>query len=151
MIERLKLYFDACCSTRLPVDLLAFYRADYPNLEMRHLFQDALPNTADPDWIGRLRGHDWIVVSCDRGRDRKTFPLPLACRMAQITHILFSPTLAHKGPTAQKNALVAVWEFLFALDRYPPGTQLRLGESGRSRDGGVRYNLLPHLPLPEAP
>ncbi len=141
MIQRLKLYFDACCSTRLPVDVLAFYAANYPGLETRHLFQDARPDTADPAWLQRIHQDGWIVVTCDRGRDRKTFPLPLACAALGITHIAFSPTLLNKGFTAQKNALAAVWESLFHLDQYPPGTQVRLGENGTARDGTTRYSL----------
>jgi hypothetical protein len=150
VIEPLKLYFDACCSTRLAVDLLAFYSPDYPTLQTRHLFQDERPDTADPAWIEKLKGKGWIIVSCDRGRDRKTFPLPLACAQAKITHVLFSPTIQNKGPTAQKNALAAVWPSLFRLDEYPPGTQMRLGENGRTRAGVIRYSIAPYLPRPKS-
>ena len=141
MIDRLKLYFDVCCSTRLPTELLAFYGPHYPLLETRHLLQDHKGDCGDSDWLRPIREDGWVPVTCDRGRDKKKERLPLICKEWKITHIAFSSTLLNKGPTAQKNAIGAVWEELFHLDQYPAGSQMRLGEAGTSKSGAIRYAL----------
>ena len=141
MIQPLKLYFDNCCSDRLPVELRLIYSPAHPTLETRHLKQDELPSTADRDWLGKIQRQGWVVITCDRGQDRKTYPLPLACKELGITHVAFSPKLLTKGFQAQKHALMAVWDELFLLDRYPAGTQVRLGEDGVTKDGEIRYAL----------
>lgn len=141
MIRPLRLYFDACCSKKLPPELLEFYRIDYPDLETAHLLDHYACDTEDSKWLDRFQSGGWIVITCDRGRDKKKERLPLICRSRGITHIAFTATLLKKGPTAQKTALVAVWSEILHLDKYPPGTQVVLGESGTTKDGAVRYKL----------
>jgi hypothetical protein len=148
LIERLKLYFDVCCSKRLPPELLEFYGPHYPGLETRHLLQDYRNNSPDSEWLSPLKAGDWIVISCDRGCDGSKEQLPRICLAWQITHVLFTATLLHKGPAAQKNALAAVWEELFLLDTHPRGSRFSLGENGRTRDGAVRYSLRYKSPPP---
>ncbi len=123
------------------MELLAFYQPNYPTLETRHLLDGYGTSAADPEWLEPLRDKGWVAVTCDRGRDRKKERLPLICKSWGITHVAFTATLLNKGPTAQKNALAAVWKDLFHLDQYPPGTQVVLGEAGHSKTGATRYAL----------
>jgi hypothetical protein len=145
VIQPLKLYSDVCCSKRLPLDLLALYKPQYPDLEARHLLEGHKTDAADSDWLAPLRDKGWIVITCDHGKDKKKERLPLICRAWKITHIALSPTLLRKGPTHQKNAIVSVWEEIFDLDKYPAGTQVVLGENGTARSGATRFALRPKL------
>jgi hypothetical protein len=141
LTERLKLYFDVCCSKRLPPDLLEFYGPHYPGLETRHLLQDFRTDSHDSEWLLPLKDGDWVVFSCDRGCDGHKERLPLICREWKITHVLFTSTLLMKGPTAQKNAIGSMWENIISLPGHPRGTEFILGENGRTKDGAVRYSL----------
>jgi hypothetical protein len=141
VIEPLKLYFDACCSKTLPPELLAFFRPNYPTLQTAHVLDHHKQDTGDSDWLSPLRDKSWIPITSDRGEDRKKERLPVICMAWGITHVVITATLIRKGPTAQKQAIVAVWSELFHLDRYVPGTQVVLGEAGASKTGRTRYAL----------
>jgi len=145
VIAKLKLYFDVCCSKKLPRELLEFYKTDYPGLETRHHSEDWDANTADPVWLDALKAEGWMPITCDQGKDKKTESLPLICKNKQLTHIVFSSTLLRKGATAQKNAIIHVWEQIFFLDKYPPGTQVKLGEKGGKEGAPPKYVLIPKL------
>ena len=147
MIARLKLYFDNCCSRRLPGEILAEKALECPGLEVRHLTEDHIPSSEAPDWIPKIKAGAWVIVTCDRGRDRKTQPLPQICAQEGVTNVVFSSTLLHKGPLAQKSALLAVWnDLLWMLPESPRGTQIRLGESGTTNSGVTRYKCRPVPP-----
>ncbi len=141
MIEPLKLYFDACCSKQLPPELLAFFGPDYPTFQAAHVLDHHGQQTDDSDWLSPLREQSWLPVTSDHGENRKKERLPLICQAWGIRHIVMTATLIRKGPTVQKRAIVAVWDGIFQLDRYPPGTQVMLGEAGISKTGVVRYAL----------
>jgi len=128
----LKLLFDECCSKRLPKELREFYRIDHPDIILRHLMEDWDAGTPDPDWLAPLReDRSWIVVTKDSGTHSPDHKLPLICREWGITHVAFTGGIIRCGYTEQKQALTAVWRWLFQLHRLPPGTQVKLGQIQR--------------------
>lgn len=141
MSGRLRLFFDECCSVRLAREIGAFYRNDYPQLEIMHLFEKWPAGTADPQWLEYIRENpDWVIITKDAGAKSTHNKLPMICREWGITHVVFTSGLIQKGFLAQKNALVGVWEQLFYLKHLPPGTQVKLGES-RKRGQIDGYDL----------
>jgi hypothetical protein len=135
MSAGLKLFFDECCSPRLPRELRDFYQRDYPALQIRHLMDDWTAGTPDSQWLEALRQDpSWIVITKDAGKNSAQEKLPLICREWGITHIVFTSRIISKGFVTQKNAVAGVWEQLFQLHRLPPGTQVKLGETNQKGD-----------------
>lgn len=132
MSAPLRLLFDECCSKRLPRELREFYRIDHPDMELKHLMDDWISGTPDPDWLAPLRrDRTWIVITKDAGVNSPDHKLPLICRVWGITHVAFTGGIIRAGYTVQKQALTAVWPQLFQLHRLPPGTQAKLGQAQR--------------------
>ena len=132
MSAGLKLFFDECCSPRLPRELRDFYQRDYPGLQIRHLMEDWTAGTPDSQWLDALRQDpSWIVITKDAGKNSAQEKLPLICREWGITHIVFTAGIISKGFVTQKNAIAGVWEQLFQLHCLPPGSQVKLGESSQ--------------------
>jgi hypothetical protein len=123
----MRLYFDECCSRRLPKELKEFYAADYPDLETCHVLDFYDAGTGDSHWLKPLQENKlWIVITKDHGRNAKKEKLPVVCKQFGITHIAMSPTIINAGYSVHKNALVSVWEQLSELYKLPPGTQVKL-------------------------
>jgi hypothetical protein len=129
----LKLYFDACCSKSIPIELKVFFKDEFPDLETKHVLDRYPQSTDDSVWLADLReDRSWIVVTCDRGCDKSKERLPVICREWNITHILFTPALLKMGKLAQKQALVTVWRDIVRLHELRAGTLLKLGCHQRS-------------------
>ena len=124
----MRLYFDECCSRRLPRELKEFYTTDYPDLETCHVLDFYSPSTGDSTWLKPLEENkSWIVITSDMGRDARKEKLPVICKELGITHVAMTSALIRAGYTVQKTALVTVWPQLMQLHRLPPGTQVKLG------------------------
>ena len=124
----MRLYFDECCSRRLPRELKEFFTVDYPDLITCHVLDFYNAGTGDSTWLKPLQeDRRWIVITGDLGRDTKKEKLPLVCMELGITHVAIAGSLNKGGYTKQKSALVAVWAQLLELSRLPPGTQVKLG------------------------
>jgi len=71
-MQPLKLFFDECCSKRLPGKIIELYKEDYPDIQIKHLTELVEKGTDDPDWLLILeQDKDWIVITTDRGKDPK--------------------------------------------------------------------------------
>jgi predicted nuclease of predicted toxin-antitoxin system len=120
----MKLYFDECCSPRLPRVL----KEAFSGLETCHVLDFYDRGTAESKWLQPL--HDdrsWIVITNDRSRNPKKEKFHLVCAALGITHVVLTPTLINAGYDEQKAALLAVFDQLTTLHNLPPGTRVRLG------------------------
>jgi hypothetical protein len=87
--------------------LLAFYR---PAPEVMHLIDfEGREGSDDRQWIPKLSEGGWIVVSGDMGRKKRDARLPAICRIAGITHFLFSGTLHNSKQFEKARAIIALW------------------------------------------
>jgi hypothetical protein len=90
----MQLYFDECCSRRLPGDLKTFFAADYPDLTTAHVLDYYQPGALDSAWLEPLKtDKKWIVITQDLGRDPKKEKLPIICKQLGITHVGFAPII----------------------------------------------------------
>jgi hypothetical protein len=97
-------------------------------LATKHISEFCGTGKDDEDWIPLLeREKDWIVLTCDRGRDAKKAKLPLICARLGITHISMTPTLVHAGYKAHKQALLCMWPEILKTQHLPKGTKVSLG------------------------
>jgi hypothetical protein len=136
--QRLRLFLDECCSSRLVDDLKEFFALDYPDTEIIHLSKSFPRGTDDSVWLSKI-DPEWIVVTQDKGRAARN-KLPLICQAMSITHVVFTAAVITSGYSVQKAALAACWEQLFLLRNLPGGTCVKLGLENKS--SGVRlYHL----------
>jgi len=136
--QRLRLFLDECCSSRLVDDLKEFFAIDYPDTEIMHLTKSFPRGTDDSVWLSKI-DPDWIVVTQDKGRAASN-KLPMICQEKSITHVVFTAAVITSGYSGQKAALAACWEQLFLLRKLPGGTCVKLGVD--NKNSGVRlYHL----------
>jgi hypothetical protein len=128
MLHPIKLFFDECCSPKLPRKLVEVYEEDYPLIATRHLTDIFKKGIDDQDWLSVLKNEpDWIVVTADRGKDSKKPKLPLICSKLGITHISMTPDLKNAGYSAHKQALLSTWPQIAMIPLIPRGTRVSLG------------------------
>lgn len=124
----LKLFFDECCSPRLPRKLVEIYIEDYPGIQTQHLTDLFKGGTDDADWLKTLeQDKDWVVITADRGRDSKRPKLPIVCSALGITHISMTPALQEAGYSEHKQAMLCVWPQIVKVPFIPKGTKVSLG------------------------
>lgn len=124
----MKLYFDECCSTRLPRELKEYYLSDCADLETCHVLDFYDRSTAESTWLQPLQDdRAWIVITNDHGKNSKKEKFQIVCKTLGITHAVMTAGLINAGYAEQKKALMAVWDDLLKLHTLPPGTGVRLG------------------------
>ena len=127
-MQPIKLFFDECCSPRLPRKIIEVYEEDYPGITTKHLTDIFKAGTGDPDWIPILeKDKDWIVITADRGRDSKKPKLPLICATLGITYLSMTPAMQEAGYSAHKQALLTVWPNIVKARFIPKGTKISFG------------------------
>jgi hypothetical protein len=127
-MQPIKLFFDECCSPRLPPKIKEVYSEDYPGTETKHLTEIFKAGEDDPQWLAILEQQkDWIVITADRGQDSKRPKLPLICDKLKITHISMTPALVQEGYSAHKQALLSLWPDIAKIQLLPKGTRVSLG------------------------
>jgi PIN like domain len=115
--EPLRLYFDECLSIKLARELAGWQSEDFPPVETRHLFDDFLSGAPDIDWIPQLaRGNHlpWIVISKDRGMDRRAPQLPRICHEHGVPYLIFTSALACSSKAHHAQAIKWVIPRLYA-------------------------------------
>jgi hypothetical protein len=123
-----KLFFDECCSPKLPGNIVEAYKDDFPDVQTKHLTEFFKAGTDDSKWVAILeKEKDWIVITADRGKESKKPKLPLICYQQGITHLSMTPALAHDGYSAHKHALFAVWLQIVRVPLIPKGTKISFG------------------------
>jgi len=101
--------------------LLAFYR---PAPKVMHLIDfEGQEGTDDRKWIPKLSEGGWVVISSDMGRKKRDARLPAICRMAGITHFLFSGTLHNSVQFEKARAIIALWPRIVEGARGPRGAR----------------------------
>lgn len=124
----LKLFFDECCSKRIPLKLLDVFKEDYPEFQTKHLCEYTSSGTSDSVWLPQLAQEgDWIVITSDKGRDTKKPQLPIYCRDLKITHVIFTSKILTAGLIAHKQAFYCLWPQIVKIPLLPKGTRINLG------------------------
>jgi hypothetical protein len=123
----MRLFFDECCSPRLPRDLKEFFEIDYPDLQVAHLRDWYNPGNPDSTWLENLKQDgDWIVVTQDSGKQSNKDKLPVICRELGITNLAFGPIVINGGYSLQKRAIVTLWPLIIRLPELQKGSHVRL-------------------------
>lgn len=137
----MKLYFDECCSRKLPKEIKDHFSADHADLETSHVLDFYDRATAESTWLQPLNeDRAWIVITNDHGRNSKKEKFHTVCKTLGITYVVLTPALINAGYAEHCNALVAVWPDLLMLHTLPPGTRVSLGFDD-SKDGVRTYAL----------
>ncbi len=103
--------------------LCLFWRED---VRLMHLLDFTQQEGAkDEQWVPRLAGSDWIVVSSDKGA-RGSSKLPRICWEHRITHVLFKGQMVHQQQFEKGRALLVVWNDLLLASTRPNGPRFRI-------------------------
>ena len=142
MSQPLRLLFDECCSKKLAAALKRPPTPDHPGIETRHLLEYFDRGSPDQDWLAMVeREQGWVVVSKDHGRKGGGGSLPRVCEARNITHLLFTPSLAGRKTEVHLQAMLAVIAQLPDLRKLPPGTRVKLGRHHDDHGEDARYTL----------
>jgi len=122
----LRIIFDATFGEGWVDALKSFYRTHKePRPRLLHLYDIFDRDVKDDEWIPRIIGQDWLIVTADKGRKKPR--LPKLCREHQRTHILFSPTLLNKVNQFQKaRAIVVLWPQIERTLDESPGSRFQI-------------------------
>ena len=98
---------------------------------VKHVLDFQGQGETDDKWVPRLAAEDWIVISCDRGKQFGGPKLPALCQHFKVTHVLVSGTLHGKKQFEKARAVITVWPELVKLTTAVKGTRfsLRMGPS----------------------
>src|ERR1700722_11324844 len=109
MSQPVKLLLDECLGRPIVVAMNEWLSWGNPKPTIHHLTNYFIPGSEDPDWIPKIKGQDWIVISQDKGKNGKN-KLPQICAEYGITHIILSPSVGQLKQSEKANAIIAVWE-----------------------------------------
>jgi len=144
----IKLFFDECCSPKLPGNIIEAYKEDFPGIKTKHLTEFFKAGTGDPEWIAILeKEKDWLVITADRGKETRKPKLPLICCQLGVTHLSMTPALSHDGYSAHKHAIFSVWPQIVRIPLIPKGTRVSFGY--RMTNRGLTRS--PHLSIDQIP
>lgn len=129
MSAQLKFLFDENFGGPLVKAMGAFLLAYHEPVEVKHVLDFQGEGETDDKWVPRLAVEDWIVVSCDRGKQFGGPKLPALCQHFKVTHVLVSGTLHRKKQFEKARAVITVWPELVKLPAALRGTRysLRMG------------------------
>lgn len=128
MNQPAKLFFDACLSKKLPRLVLSVFGEDCENLQIKHLSDFFQQPDDDCDWLPLLeQDKEWVVITADRGKDRKKEQLPVLCSRLGISHISMTPAFHRAGYLAHKHAMLSLFPQIVCVQRLPKGTRVSLG------------------------
>lgn len=136
MSGRLRFLFDACIGRVTIERISSFLKVHELGIEFAHLSDFEKDGTLDDDWVPRLAGHDWIVISSDRGRTpSRGSKLPLVCKKYGVTHVLLSAAVHQLSGVDKSRAIISVWHQLTRLREFPRGSEhvLQMTVSGGFR------------------
>jgi len=150
------LLFDECIGRPAVRQLAVFIKelnAD-PIPEIRHILEFQEEGLRDEEWIPRMAGAGWTVVTADRGKGgiRGGEKLPRICAKLGVTHILLGPSI-HSQKSADKIlSILAVWPQIIDIARNKPGTRWRISTTGKGEDPKrVRIDQIELPPVDPAP
>lgn len=139
MTLRPKLLIDVCVAPRASDKIVNFYTHIYPSLRIVPLIEIYRQNRSDAVWVKSLALEGgWIVVSADKGKDRKKPRLPQLCRDYRVTCVIMSSSLQNKGSATHQEVLHAILENIMPIYKAPGGTVISIGQI-QEKGGLVRF------------
>ncbi|MDX2186150.1 MAG: hypothetical protein SFV32_04385 [Opitutaceae bacterium] len=129
------------------------------SFEIAHTVEKFGRGAKDADWIPKLKGEDWVVISDDRGRNSAAGDrLPQICESLGITLISVNSTIFKHGGQAEKmRGLNSVWPEIVETVAKKPGSRWLLKYAGSSKstfkleckfDPGAAQAVAPVIPVP---
>ena len=91
---------------------------------LKHIFQVSKPGEEDPEWIPKLDGDKFIVISGDKGNKKPR--LPQICKKQKITHIILSSTVHHSSKFERARAIIMLWPQILRTFDAKPGSRFQI-------------------------
>jgi hypothetical protein len=121
-VTPLRLLFDDCLSknaVKASADIAQFSRGA---LEVTHLANLGCEGDLDDDWIPRLAGEGYLLVTTDRGKKKsRGGKLPILCQRNGMKHIMMSAAVHGQNQFDKLRALFMVWPNLVSASDASPG------------------------------
>jgi hypothetical protein len=73
----------------------------------------------------------WVIITADKGTDRKKPSLPQLCREYKITCVAMTNSLAQKGTAMHQEVLHEIIRNIAAIYKAPLGTVISIGQTGQ--------------------
>jgi hypothetical protein len=112
-VTPLRLLFDDCLSknaVRALADIAQFSRGA---VEVSHLANLDSEGDLDDDWIPRLTGAGYLLVTTDRGKKKsRGGKLPILCQRNGMRHVMMSAAVHNLNQFDKLRALFVVWPHL---------------------------------------
>jgi hypothetical protein len=125
MSQPVKLLLDECLGRPIVLAMNEMFSWENPRPTINHLTNYFVPGTLDPDWIPKIKGQGWIIISQDKGSKGRN-KLPQICTEYGITHIILSKAVGQLKQQQKANQIISVWEDIKKCYDEPPGTRFRL-------------------------
>lgn len=101
------------------------------DVELSHIKKDLeYEGEKDEDWIPKIAGQGWVLITGDRGRRPKSNTgekLPIVCKACGITHAALSTAVNGFSRRKKLGAILLFLDDLIALKDSPPGSSYELG------------------------
>jgi hypothetical protein len=120
--QPVKLLLDECLGRPLVLDINKMLSWDTPAPTIHHLTNYFTPGALDPDWIPKVAGEGWIILTADRGKKGKD-KLPSICSAYKVTHILMGNSVMKLKQYQKANAIISVWEKIKECNDAPKGSR----------------------------
>jgi hypothetical protein len=146
--QPVKLLLDECLGRPLVLDMNRMLSWDTSKPTIHHLTNYFRPGELDPDWIPKVAGEGWMVLTADRGRKGKD-KLPSICASYKVTHILMGASVARLKQYQKAIAIISIWEKIKECNDAPKGSRFIMSMiNGRTI---LRQVILPPTVLPPPP
>src|SRR5580698_7808858 len=120
--QPVKLLLDECLGHPLVADINRMLSWDTSPHVVEHLFHYVKDGAKDPDWIPKVAGEGWIILTGDRGKKGKD-KLPAICLTYKVTHILMGPSVMKLKQYQKAAAIISIWEKIKECNDAPKGSR----------------------------
>lgn len=125
MGQPVKLLLDECLGRPIVNAMSEWLSWGEPKPTIHHLTNYFVPGTLDPDWIPKVKGEGWIIISQDKGSKGRN-KLPQICTECKITHIILAKAVGRMKQREKASAIISVLEDIKKCSDAPAGTRFRL-------------------------
>lgn len=134
-----KLLIDVCVAPTVSKKTSDHYASIYPSIKVEPLINHYRQNRCDSVWIRSL-AHEggWIIVSADKGKDKRKPALPQLCREYKVTCVIMSSSLHQKGGAMHQEVLNEILRNIASIYRAPLGTIISIGQI-QEKGGLVKF------------
>jgi hypothetical protein len=89
MGQPVKLMLDECLGRPIVLAMNEWLSWENPSPTIHHLTNYFISGSLDPEWIPKIKGQGWIIISQDKGSKGRN-KLPQICVECGITHIILT-------------------------------------------------------------